>query len=72
MLQNTAKKDLGKRSTEMVEADGRRRLCPFIHSPHEDCYITHMNSLSVETIVKYCGGSFEECPVYRHLMEGKS
>lgn len=72
MYQNAAKKDFVVHLTGMVKAERSKRLCPFIQNPHKDCYINHMNSLSVETIIKYCGESFEECPIYKRLMEGKS
>jgi len=45
--------------------------CPFVNRPFEDCYVRDLDSLSVESAIRYCGGDFRGCAIYiRHLTEG--
>jgi len=45
--------------------------CPFLNTPFEDCYVRDLDSLEVESAIRYCGGEFKQCDIYvRHLTEG--
>jgi len=45
--------------------------CPYLKDPFEDCYCSHMNSQITEKIIKFCGGNFEDCEIYKkHVRDG--
>jgi hypothetical protein len=46
-----------------------RPPCPFTETPSEECYIATMDSRSVERAIYFCGGKYEQCGIYRILME---
>lgn len=44
---------------------GTKRLCPFVQSPLDDCFLTSMESQNIEKILDYCGGNYEQCDIYK-------
>lgn len=44
------------------------RRCPFIDDPCDHCYVTKLDSRSVERAISYCGGKYEECTIYMSLV----
>jgi len=55
----------------MTRGDCIKAKCPFLRKPFEECYCSHMNSQSTEKMIKFCGGNFEECEIYKkHFKEG--
>jgi hypothetical protein len=48
-----------------------QRLCPFIKEPGKDCYCINMNSNKVLFAIRFCGGKFEECRIYKGTMREK-
>lgn len=46
-----------------------RAPCPFIKAPFEECYVSSMNSSSIDRAVYYCAGNFKECEIYRRFTE---
>ena len=47
----------------MTEPEGR--LYPFVVCPLDTCYCSRGGSLETWKAVRYCGGSFEECEIFR-------
>jgi len=45
-----------------------KRNCPFVDEPFEYCYCASTNSINVKHVIRYCGGNFEECEIYKHSM----
>lgn len=41
------------------------RMCPYIDDPDADCYCINLNSQTVEAVILYCGGVFEECRYFQ-------
>jgi hypothetical protein len=41
------------------------RMCPYLDDPDSDCYCMNLNSQTVESVIHYCGGLFEECEFFR-------
>ena len=52
---------------KILQQAGKRRLCPMSASPHKDCYISRMDSQSIEAAMYYCGGHHEECAIFRKM-----
>jgi hypothetical protein len=42
-----------------------KEKCPHLGSPLADCYCSHMNSQMTEKTVKFCGGNYKECDIYK-------
>jgi len=42
-------------------------LCPFVRSPHKDCYFQNMNSNEISMAVYYCRNHFKKCEIYKRL-----
>lgn len=62
----------GKMREEITRHTAKeKRLCPFIDEPFDDCYIKNMISLNTEAVINYCGGNFEECPIYKRHAKAK-
>lgn len=49
----------------MLKNTPGRMLCPFIGAPFEECFCASTSSLHTESAIRYCGGNFEECEIYR-------
>jgi len=49
----------------------KRILCPFVRSPHKDCYFLDMNSNKISMAVYYCQNHFKECEIYKRLTRTK-
>lgn len=47
-----------------------RKLCPFVETPREDCYISHLDSQKIEAAVYYCGENYKKCILYQELVKG--
>jgi hypothetical protein len=45
----------------------KRILCPFVRSPHKDCYFLDMNSNKISMAVYYCQNHFTKCEIYKRL-----
>jgi len=46
----------------------KRMLCPFVRSPHADCYFLDMNSNKISMAVYYCRNHFKQCGIYKNLI----
>ena len=53
-------------------ASRSRGHCPFVDDPSPDCYVVKMDSRSIEESMHYCGGSYQECEIYRRRVAGIS
>jgi hypothetical protein len=53
----------------MLQKPLNRILCPFILAPFDECYCASTSSLHTEATIRYCGGNFEDCDVYRKYTE---
>jgi hypothetical protein len=36
-----------------------------VEDPSPECYVVKMDSQSIEESLRYCGGSYQECDIYR-------
>jgi hypothetical protein len=45
----------------------KRMLCPFVRSPHADCYFLDMNSNKISMAVYYCRNHFKQCEIYKRM-----
>ncbi len=45
----------------------KKMLCPFVRSPHSDCYFLDMNSNKISMTVYYCRNHFKQCEIYKKL-----
>jgi hypothetical protein len=43
-------------------------MCPFLVDPCEECYVVRMDSQAIEWAIRYCGGEYEQCEIYRRLV----
>lgn len=41
------------------------KRCPFLDTPREECYSSQMSSQTAEATLKYCGGDFQSCHIYK-------
>lgn len=48
-----------------------RPPCPFTETPNEECYVSRMDSRTIERAIYYCGGKYEQCEIYRILLKGR-
>jgi hypothetical protein len=42
----------------------KKKLCPVLSSPFEDCYCNKMSSQDIERAIYLCTSHFERCDVY--------
>jgi len=42
-----------------------REKCPYLKEPFEECYCRHMSSQAAAKAIRFCGGDFAECDVYK-------
>ncbi len=47
----------------------KKRLCPYIRDPFDECYVVTMASLNTEELLYYCGGNYKECAIYKKNVE---
>jgi hypothetical protein len=48
------------------------RKCPFVDEPFDYCYCSSMDSLAVQQVMRYCGGTYEECHIYKNKKSNKT
>jgi len=48
-----------------------KKQCEFVKKPFEGCYCLKVSSSSIDTILKFCGGDFLSCPIYRQKTQEK-
>ena len=49
---------------KMPKQSFKRRFCPFIRNPFDDCYCIKLASQDIEKTIIYCSGNFERCEVF--------
>ena len=42
----------------------KRKLCPFVQSPQDECYFLDMNSYTIPMAVYYCQNHYHQCDIY--------
>jgi hypothetical protein len=52
---------------QLEKKNQKRMLCPFVRSPHTDCYFMDMNSNKISMAVYYCRNRFKQCGIYKKL-----
>lgn len=45
--------------------DTKQKRCPFLDDPREECYSAQMTSQKAEATLRFCGGDFESCDIFR-------
>lgn len=55
---------MGKDATQADMDTNKIKVCPFVNSPLGDCYCLDMNSRTIEKVVRYCSGDYEQCVIY--------
>ncbi len=48
---------------------GEKKFCPLIEDTYDGCYCSILNSSTIGDAIYYCGGHFEECKIYKKIME---
>ncbi len=49
-----------------------KKFCPFVEDSHDDCYCFDiMNSQEISRVVQYCGKNFEECEIYKRILNDR-
>lgn len=43
----------------------KKKPCPFIQEPYDDCLCANMLSQNIEAAIYYCGGNFKKCEIYK-------
>ncbi len=43
----------------------KRKLCPFVRSPQDECYFLDMNSNKISMAVYYCQNHYHQCEIYK-------
>lgn len=56
---------------DKARKDKKKKLCPFLSSPFEDCYSLDMDSTKIAMVVYYCQNHFEECDIYKRMSQKK-
>jgi len=63
------KSKLGNESPRQAQADGLPSgsllFCPYLDQGPAACYCRNLNSKTAPLIVRYCGGAFQECDLFR-------
>lgn len=43
----------------------KKRLCPFLNEPFDECYCYKMSSQDIERAIYLCSSNFEVCDIYK-------
>lgn len=43
--------------------------CPFLNNPFEYCFCARLGSQDIPKALKYCGGDFRKCEIYKKLQQ---
>ena len=46
----------------------KKRYCPFVQDPQENCYIVKLKSQHIENTLYYCAKNFLDCEIYKALL----
>jgi hypothetical protein len=65
-------KPVSKNQSQSENKLNEKRLCPFTRDPYDECFIIHTESKYTESIIKFCGGNYEECEIYKRNLKGKN
>jgi hypothetical protein len=49
----------------MLTTTTKKRLCPFLLEPFDNCYCVKMDSQDIERAVNLCSNNFNICDIYR-------
>lgn len=49
----------------MLTTITKKRLCPFLLEPFDNCYCVKMDSQDIERAVNLCSNNFIVCDIYR-------
>lgn len=49
----------------MLKLATKKRLCPNLSEPFDDCYCAKMSSQDIERAVYLCSNNFEICDIYK-------
>jgi hypothetical protein len=50
----------------------KKKKCPFIRSPDDDCYFLDMNSNKISMVLFYCQNHYTQCTLYKSMKIKKS
>ncbi len=42
----------------------RKKVCPFLREPFEECYCSSMSSQDIEKTIFFCSENFKTCEIY--------
>jgi len=71
LLQGTAMKPADPKAQQPKKKIQKRMLCPFVQSPHKDCYFLDMNSNKISMAVYYCRNHYHQCEIYKRMTRQK-
>jgi len=43
----------------------KQERCPFLDHPKEECYPSQMTSQKAEATLRFCGGDFRSCDIFK-------
>ncbi|MBE9536835.1 MAG: hypothetical protein IMF07_06595 [Proteobacteria bacterium] len=58
-----AKEKKNKEYQVVLQDKGR---CPLIDEALPHCYCSDTRSMAIDDIIYYCGGNYEQCPIYQN------
>jgi hypothetical protein len=50
----------------MLNLTTKKKLCPHLQEPFDDCYCVKMSSQDIERAVYLCSMNFEICDIYKN------
>jgi hypothetical protein len=57
-----------KMDKEISKNSFKKRLCPLVKEPTDDCYCMKHDNQSIQRMIYYCGGDFEKCEIYETVI----
>ncbi len=49
----------------MIITSYKKKLCPHVTDPSNDCYCSRLTSCDIEKAIYYCSNNFESCEIYK-------
>ncbi len=59
------------RDQQPEKKNQKRMLCPFVRSPHADCYFLDVSSNQISMAVYSCQNHYHQCEIYKSITREK-
>lgn len=67
-LKSTIKKRVETAAMLESQKDESAEKCPLLPQYLEGCYCTNLISQNTEAAIRFCGGNYQECDVYKRIV----